>query len=233
MRTTQADLSQVHEALGHEPSVDIPRASPHRRVVPGHRMKVGVIGSGRVGLVTGACLASVGHDVTCMDADAAKVAMLREGRPHFFEPELERLVKEGLAENRLQFTDSVEEAVADAEVVMICVGRPPVGLDDKSLTAVEEAARAIARAASPGRGGRGEVHGAARHERPRGEGDRTERPDLRYSVVSSPEFLREGHAVEDTLEPDRLVVGLAPRRRGRPCRAPQALRAAVGRGRSC
>ena len=170
-------------------------------------MNIGVIGSGRVGLVTGVCLASIGHDVTCMDSDAKKIAMLREGRPHFYEPELERLLTEGIEKGLLHFVDKVEEAVADADVVMICVGRPPVGLDDKSMTAVEEAARAIARAAPqdvvivvkstvpPGTNGR--VAGVTA----------SERRDLTYSVISSPEFLREGHAVQDTLEPDRLVVG--------------------------
>ncbi len=173
-------------------------------------MNIAVIGSGRVGLVTGVCLASFGHDVVCMDADERKVAMLREGRPHFFEPELERLTGEGLAAGRLRFTDSVPEAVGDAEVVMICVGRPPVGLDDKSLTAVEEAARAIARAAPQ------DVVVVVKSTVPPGTNGRvakvmaSERPDLRSSVVSSPEFLREGHAVQDTLEPDRLVVGTRP-----------------------
>jgi UDPglucose 6-dehydrogenase len=170
-------------------------------------MNVGVIGSGRVGLVTGACLASLGHDVTCMDADAVKIAMLRDGRPHFYEPDLERLLTEGLERGLLRFVDKVEEAVVDAQVVMICVGRPPVGLDDKSLTAVEEAARAIARAAPP------DLVVVVKSTVPPGTNGRvaqvvaSERPDLSYSVVSSPEFLREGHAVKDTLEPDRLVVG--------------------------
>jgi len=172
-------------------------------------MNIGVIGSGRVGLVTGVCLASLGHDVTCMDADPAKIAMLREGRPHFYEPDLERLLGEGLAAGNLHFTDAVEDAVAGAQVVMICVGRPPVGLDDKSLTAVEEAARAIARAAPD------DVVVVVKSTVPPGTNGRvakvttSERPDLRYSVISSPEFLREGHAVQDTLEPDRLVVGAA------------------------
>lgn len=149
-------------------------------------MNVAVIGSGRVGLITGVCLASLGHDVTCMDADETKIAMLREGRPHFYEPDLERLLGEGLASGRLHFVDAVDEAVGAATVVMICVGRPPVGLDDRSLTAVEEAARAIARAAPP------DVVVVVKSTVPPGTNGRvakvtaSERPDLRYSVISSP-----------------------------------------------
>jgi UDPglucose 6-dehydrogenase len=175
----------------------------------GHVVNVGVIGSGRVGLVTGACLASLGHDVVCTDSDAAKISQLREGRPHFLEPDLERLLRAGLADGRLRFADTIEQAVADAEVVLICVGRPPVGGDDRSLTAVEESARAIARSAGQG------VVVVVKSTVPPGTNGRvmqvmaSERPDLTCAVVSNPEFLREGHAVRDTLEPDRLVVGAA------------------------
>jgi UDPglucose 6-dehydrogenase len=170
-------------------------------------MKVGVIGSGRVGLVTGACLASLGHDVTCMDADAEKIGTLQAGRTPFHEPELDDLVHTGTADGTLAFVTSVDEAVKGAEVVMICVGRPPVGVDDRSLGAVEEASRAVARAADPG------VVVVVKSTVPPGtsgrvaQAMRSERPDLACSVASSPEFLREGHAVEDTLRPERIVVG--------------------------
>ena len=170
-------------------------------------MRIGVICSGRVGLVTGACLSSLGHEVTCMDADAEKIATLRDGRTPFHEPELDDLVRRGNDNATLVFVDSVEEAVKGADVVMICVGRPPVGADDRSLTAVEEAARDVARAADQG------VVVVVKSTVPPGTSGRvaqaigSERPDLACSVVSNPEFLREGHAVEDTLRPLRIVVG--------------------------
>jgi len=170
-------------------------------------VRVGVIGTGRVGLVTGACLSSLGHEVTCMDADEAKVATLREGRTPFHEPELDDLVRRGTDDASLIFVDSVGAAVKGADVVMICVGRPPVGADDRSLSAVEEAARAVARDAEQG------VVVVVKSTVPPGTSGHvahamgSERPDLACSVVSSPEFLREGHAVADTLRPERIVVG--------------------------
>jgi UDPglucose 6-dehydrogenase len=113
-------------------------------------VNVAVIGSGRVGLVTGACLSSLGHTVACMDADGTRVAMLREGRVPFYEPSLDDLVAGGLADGTLRFVDTVADAVAGADLAFICVGRPPVGRDDRSLSAVEEAAREVAKAAPQG-----------------------------------------------------------------------------------
>jgi UDPglucose 6-dehydrogenase len=119
-------------------------------VLEGGGVNVAVIGTGRVGLVTGACLASLGHTVACMDADETRVAMLREGRAPFYEPDLDELVGDGLSNGTLRFVDTVAEAVEGAEVAFICVGRPPVGRDDRSLSAVEDAARAVAKAAPQG-----------------------------------------------------------------------------------
>jgi UDPglucose 6-dehydrogenase len=170
-------------------------------------VNVAVVGSGRVGLVTGACLASLGHTVACMDADESRVAMLREGRAPFYEPDLDELVAEGLEAGTLRFVDGVAEAVNDAEVAFVCVGRPPVGRDDRSLSAVEDAARAVAKAAPQG------LVVAVKSTVPPGTNRRVsqviaaERPDLEFDVASNPEFLREGRAVEDTLRPDRLVIG--------------------------
>ncbi|HEY7400937.1 MAG TPA: UDP-glucose/GDP-mannose dehydrogenase family protein [Actinomycetota bacterium] len=170
-------------------------------------MKVAIIGTGHVGLVTGVALASLGHDVVGMDANAGRVALLREGTPPFEEPRLRELLQEGMRAGRLSFTDSIQEAVAGSEVVMICVGRPPIGLGDRSLVAVESAVRDIARHAPRG------VVVVVKSTVPPGttarieQVIRLERPDLEFSIVSSPEFLREGHAIEDTLEPDRIVAG--------------------------
>ncbi|HEX7248656.1 MAG TPA: UDP-glucose/GDP-mannose dehydrogenase family protein [Actinomycetota bacterium] len=175
-------------------------------------MKVAVVGTGHVGLVTGCALASLGHDVVGTDASADKVAMLGRGEAPFHEPGLDDLLAAGLAAGTLSFVGSIAEAVAGAEVVFVCVGRPPVGLGDRSLSAVEDSAREIARAAAD------DVVLVVKSTVPPGTTARIEkvmrleRPDLRFSAVSSPEFLREGHAIDDTLRPDRLVVGAGDRR---------------------
>jgi len=170
-------------------------------------VRVAIVGTGHVGLITGVALASLGHDVVGTDANEDRVASLRGGEPPFEEPGLRDLLREGLDAGRLAFVDSIADAVDGAQVVMICVGRPPVGLGDRSLVAVEAAVRDIARAADHG------VVVVVKSTVPPGTTGRIEqvirleRPDLAFSIVSSPEFLREGHAIEDTLEPDRLVAG--------------------------
>jgi UDPglucose 6-dehydrogenase len=170
-------------------------------------VRVAVIGAGHVGLVTGVALASLGHDVAGMDVDADRVEALRKGEPPFYELELEEMLGQGLDAGRLRFTTSVGDAVADARVVFICVGRPPAGQGDRSLTAVEDAARDVAKSATDG------VVLVVKSTVPPGTTGRVakvvtmERPDLGSVAVSSPEFLREGRAIRDTLEPDRLVVG--------------------------
>lgn len=170
-------------------------------------MRVAIVGLGHVGVVTAATLASVGHQVAGVDIDTGKVARLGAGELPFFEPDLQRLLRSGLADGSLRFTSDASEAVPGARVVVVCVGRPPVGLGDKSLTAVEDAVRVVARHADPG------VIVVVRSTVPPGTSARAreaigqERPDLDFSVAASPEFLREGHAVEDSLRPPRVVVG--------------------------
>jgi UDPglucose 6-dehydrogenase len=170
-------------------------------------MRVAVIGTGHVGLVTAVGLASLGNEVVGMDMAAEKVEMLTRGQTPFHEPDLDRLHRGGLDAGLLRFTTSIEEAVAGAHVVFICVGRPTDGSGDRSLFAVEEAARAIARSA-----GRGTVL-AVKSTVPPGTTGRIDRvarlenPEADLVAASNPEFLREGHAVQDTLEPDRVVVG--------------------------
>src|SRR3990172_398404 len=113
-------------------------------------MRIGVIGAGHVGLVTGVALASLGNDVVAMDADDGKLRFLAAGKAPFFEPGLDELLARMTLQGKLRFTDRVDVAVEDAAVVFICVGRPPAGNGDRSLGAVEEAARAVARDASDG-----------------------------------------------------------------------------------
>jgi UDPglucose 6-dehydrogenase len=170
-------------------------------------MRVGVIGVGHVGLVTAAALAELGHDVVAMDLDESKVELLRSGKTPFHEPGLEELCARQVASGRLDFRSDPATAVEGAEVLFICVGRPTTAAGDASLTAVEAVGRDVAQHASPG------VVIAEKSTVPPGTADRLrltiarERPGLAFSVVANPEFLREGHAVRDTLEPDRVVVG--------------------------
>jgi UDPglucose 6-dehydrogenase len=170
-------------------------------------MKIGVIGVGHVGLVTAAAVAELGHDVVAMDLDAAKIELLEGGKTPFHEPGLDELVEKAVEAGRLRFTTRPAEVVADVRVVFICVGRPATPAGDTSLTAVEAVGREVAQHANDG------VVIAEKSTVPPGTADRLrltiarEQPKLQFSVVANPEFLREGHAVEDSLEPDRIVVG--------------------------
>jgi UDPglucose 6-dehydrogenase len=171
-------------------------------------MRVAMIGSGYVGLVSGACFAELGHSVTCVDKDAAKIEALRAGRMPIYEPGLAELVARNVAERRLSFSTTLTGAVAEAEAVFIAVGtpsRPADGLAD--LTYVYQAAREIAHAL------RGYAVIVTKSTVPVGTGDEIQRiiadirPDAELSVVSNPEFLREGAAVHDFMAPDRVVIG--------------------------
>ncbi|MEW6120989.1 MAG: UDP-glucose/GDP-mannose dehydrogenase family protein [Pseudomonadota bacterium] len=171
-------------------------------------MRVAMIGTGYVGLVSGACFADFGHHVTCIDKDAGKIAMLREGRIPIFEPGLDELVARNMAAGRLDFDTDLTQAVKEAEAVFIAVGTPSRRGDGHAdLSYVFAAAREIATAAS------GYTVVVTKSTVPVGTGDEVERiiretrPDADISVVSNPEFLREGAAIEDFKRPDRVVVG--------------------------
>ena len=172
-------------------------------------MRIAIVGTGRVGLVTGVSLASLGHDVIGVDANIHAIELLRRGRCSFHEPGLQDLLEAQMAAGRIGFTASVGDALADAEAVFICVGRPVGANGDLSLTAVEAVARDIAAHAPEG------IVVIVKSTVPPGTCERIERvirlerPGFRFHVVSSPEFLREGFAIEDTLGPDRLVIGAA------------------------
>lgn len=170
-------------------------------------MKIAVIGTGHVGLVTCATLANCGHEVRGTDADPEKMALLREGKAPFREPGLEELVQREVAEGRLSFSTDLAAVMSDIEVAFICVGTPPKADGEANLLAVESAARDVARYATR------DLVVVEKSTVPVGTAGwlrRTlarERPDLRFHVVSNPEFLREGKAVQDALEPDRILVG--------------------------
>jgi UDPglucose 6-dehydrogenase len=170
-------------------------------------LRVAVIGTGHVGLVTCATLASAGHEVRGTDADEEKIIQLQDGKPPFFEPGLEDLVQKGIGEGNLGFSRDLREVVAGAEVAFICVGTPPKAAGEANLLAVESSTREVARYASQ------DMVVAEKSTVPVGTADwlrltlSRERPDLRFHIVSNPEFLREGKAIEDALEPDRILVG--------------------------
>jgi UDPglucose 6-dehydrogenase len=170
-------------------------------------MRVGVIGVGHVGLVSAAAFASLEHDVAAMDLDERKIELLRSGKTPFFESGLDELVGAQLASGRLRFSSDLRDALRDAEVLFICVGRPTTANGDASLTAVEAVGREVAQHAGNG------IVVAEKSTVPPGTAHRLrltiarERPGLRFSVVANPEFLREGRAVHDTLNPDRVVIG--------------------------
>jgi UDPglucose 6-dehydrogenase len=171
-------------------------------------MRVAMIGAGYVGLVSGACFAELGHTVTCVDKDAGKISALRNGEIPIYEPGLAEMVARNVRAQRLAFSTAVAEAVEDAAAVFIAVGtpsRPADGLAD--LTYVYQASREIARAL------RGYAVVVTKSTVPVGTGDEIARiiadikPDADLSVVSNPEFLREGAAIDDFMAPDRVVIG--------------------------
>ncbi len=175
-------------------------------------MKIAVVGSGYVGLVTGVCLSTDGHVVTCIDKDPAKIAMMRRGTCPIYEDGLEALMNQNFAAGSLKFTPDLYEPVVDADVVFICVGTPPRPSDGHAdMSQVYAAAGEIAEALRSD--ALRETLVVMKSTVPVGTGDEVEaiirkiNPKARFSVVSNPEFLREGSAVKDFQHPDRIVVG--------------------------
>jgi len=171
-------------------------------------MKITMIGSGYVGLVSGACFADFGHEVICVDKDETKIAALKSGRIPIFEPGLDALVATNFAAGRLTFTTDLKEGVANADAVFIAVGTPSRRGDGHAdLSYVYAAAAEIAEALT------GFTVIVDKSTVPVGTGDEVERiireanPTADFSVVSNPEFLREGAAIDDFKRPDRIVIG--------------------------
>ncbi|HTV63371.1 MAG TPA: UDP-glucose/GDP-mannose dehydrogenase family protein [Verrucomicrobiae bacterium] len=180
-------------------------------------MKLTIIGTGYVGLVTGACFAEVGHEVICVDNDAAKVKMLRAGGIPIYEPGLEELVNKNVDSGRLSFTDSTAEGVQKSQVVFIAVPTPPQADGSVDMSYIERVARDIAAAVTEYK------IVVDKSTVPVKTGDKVAETIRRYckakadlDVVSNPEFLREGFAVDDLMKPDRIVIGV---RSGRPVAA--------------
>ncbi len=171
-------------------------------------MNICVIGTGYVGLVTGACFAEFGVNVTCVDRDTAKVRQLREGKIPIYEPGLGELVAKGIRAGRLRFVDDLAEGVRSSLVLFIAVGTPPRGDGSSDLRYVDEVAEAIARHLD------GYKLVVTKSTVPVGTGRRireiiarTRRENVEFDVAANPEFLREGAAIEDFLRPNRVVIG--------------------------
>ena len=171
-------------------------------------MDISIIGSGYVGLVTGACFADVGHNVTCVDNDQRKVDALQNGQIPIYEPGLEEIVHRNVSAHRLQFTNSIEEGVSRSQIIFIAVPTPPQPDGSVDLTYIERVAREIAgvlkeyrvivdKSTVPVKTGEKVAETIRRYTR----------DEVEFDIVSNPEFLREGCAVPDLMNPDRIVIG--------------------------
>src|SRR6266513_2259158 len=171
-------------------------------------MDLSIIGSGYVGLVTGACFADVGHNVTCVDNDERKIEVLRAGRVPIYEPGLEELIHRNVAAHRLRFSGSIKEGVDNSQIVFIAVPTPPQSDGSVDLSFIEKVAREIAgvltdyrvivdKSTVPVKTGEKVAESIKRYNR----------HGAKFDVVSNPEFLREGCAVHDLMHPDRIVIG--------------------------
>ncbi|MDX1556753.1 MAG: nucleotide sugar dehydrogenase, partial [Xanthomonadales bacterium] len=174
-------------------------------------MRVAIVGSGYVGLVSGAGLAQVGHHVLCMDRDAERIKQLRAGRTPIYEPGLEDLLTENAAQQRLSFTTSIQQAVDHGEILIIAVGTPPGEDGSADLTHVLDVAREIGQCVER------DLLVVVKSTVPVGTCDRVAHTirdamqargaDFEVPVASNPEFLKEGAAISDFMKPDRIVIG--------------------------
>src|SRR5688572_25092019 len=171
-------------------------------------MHIAVIGTGYVGLVTGACFAEFGVNVTCVDVDAEKIARLSEGHIPIYEPGLDQIVLKNTQAGRLNFTTDIRTAVEQALVIFLAVGTPPKEDGSADLRFIDEAARSIAEHMN------GYKVIVTKSTVPVGTGEHVralirehQKAKHNFGVVSNPEFLREGAAIDDFMRPDRVVIG--------------------------
>jgi len=185
-------------------------------------MNIAIVGSGYVGLVTGVCLAEIGHKIMCVDIDQEKIKKLRQGKVPIYEPGLESLLKKNLKNKRLSFTTSIKEATKKSTAIFIAVGTPSKKNGDADLTYVENVARQIAvnmddyklvieKSTVPAETGK-RVARTIKMNLPK-RFRKHNKITLNFDVASNPEFLREGSAVHDFMNPDRVVVGVESKRR--------------------
>lgn len=184
------------------------RLGNSKRAVAHFDMDLSIIGSGYVGLVTGACFADVGHNVICVDNDPRKIEALRAGKVPIYEPGLEDVIHRNVSAHRLRFSGSIQEAVDQSQVVFIAVPTPQQPNGDVDLSFIEKVAREIAgvltsyrvivdKSTVPVKTGEKVAESIKRYNRHGAD----------FDVVSNPEFLREGCAVRDLMNPDRIVIG--------------------------
>jgi UDPglucose 6-dehydrogenase len=170
-------------------------------------MKITVIGSGYVGLVSGICFAKLGHQVACVDIDQAKIAKLKQGEIPIFEPGLKELLDECVRANKISFSVNLEEALVNSKAVFIAVGTPQDEDGSADLTYVLTAAKEIAK------GSKDQKLIVTKSTVPAGSGAKIKNlvketnPNIEFLVASNPEFLREGCAIDDFMQPDRIVIG--------------------------
>jgi len=171
-------------------------------------MKISIIGSGYVGLVTGTCFADLGNIVICADNDPDKVKMLKKGVSPIYEPGLEEMIERNISKGRLKFTGSVKEAVTKSEVIFICVGTPSKENGEADLIGIENVSRDIAKHITSYR------LIVEKSTVPVETGERVKEiikyirgNKVKFDVASNPEFLREGSAIQDFMKPDRVVIG--------------------------
>lgn len=176
-------------------------------------MKIAIVGAGYVGLVSGACFAELGHQVICVDNDKDKIKALKKLKIPIYEPGLEELVKRNYRHGRLSFTADIARAVKDSLVIFIAVGTPPKENGEANLTGIEGVARSIARSMDsyrlivekstvPVETGKWVKHTIEINKKKK----------VSFDVASNPEFLREGQAIKDFMQPDRIVVGVESRK---------------------
>ncbi len=172
-------------------------------------MKIGIIGAGHVGLVTGACFASLGNEVVCVDNDLKKINLLKKGKSPIYEPGLTEMIRANMKEGRLSFSHQIAAAVRRAEVLFVCVGTPPKPDGEADLTSVESVAHEIAQAMTS------YLLVVEKSTVPVETGEwirrtieENRRRKVEFDVASNPEFLREGSAIQDFMAPDRIILGV-------------------------
>ena len=177
-------------------------------------MKISIIGAGYVGLVQGACLSDFGFQVICIEKDAKKLRQLKFGRVPFYEPGLDEILKKNIKSKRLKFTHEYKDNISNSDVIFICVGTPPKKNGESDLSYVKQCSKEIAKNL------KGYTVIVSKSTVPVGTSKIIEnivkkvKPKNSFDVISNPEFLREGSAVEDFLRPDRIIIGCRSLRAG-------------------
>jgi len=171
-------------------------------------MKITIVGTGYVGLVTGVCLANLGNDIICVDIDKEKINLLKSGHPTIYEPGLEELLNKNLEKSRISFTTSIKEGVEKSDIIFIAVGTPEKENGEADMSAVWEVAKNIGLYMNDYK------IVINKSTVPVGSGEKVQeiieknlKKKIKFDVVSNPEFLREGSAINDFMEPDRIIIG--------------------------